>query len=91
MKHPVTLEVLSRRSDIKNAALAYCVDLLDNRKPKAGYEDEVLIKDLIHETRRKEHIDDDIEFSTKIFNNSLNIHVRKTRINTNLSYKEEMI
>ena len=79
MKHPVTHEVLSRRSDIKKAALAYCVDLLDNRKPKAGYEDEVLIKDLIHETRMKEHIEDDIEFSRKIFNNSLNILRKKNK------------
>ena len=73
MKHPETKEVLSKRSEIKNAALAYCVDLLDNRKPKAGYENEIKIKDIIHEIRMKENLEKDIDLSTEMFEESLNI------------------
>ena len=79
MKHPVTHEVLTKRSEIKKAALAYCVDLLDNRKPKAGYEEEVVIKDLIHEIRMEEKINNDIKFSAEMFDNSLNIINKKNK------------
>ena len=79
MKHPVSQEVLTKRSEIKKAALAYCVDLLENRKPKAGYEDEILIKDLIHDVRMEEKLEEDVEFSAEIFDNSLNILRKKNK------------
>ena len=71
MKHHETKEVLSKRSEIREAA--YCVDLLDNRKPKSSYENEIKMKDLIHEIRMKESIEKDIEFSAEMFYKSLDI------------------
>ena len=49
------------------------MDLLDNRKPKAGYEEEIKMKDLIHEIRMREIIEKDIEFSAEMFDKSLDI------------------
>ena len=53
--------------------------MLENRKPKAGYEDEILIKDLIHDVRMEEKLEEDVEFSAEIFDNSLNILRKKNK------------
>ena len=71
MKDPKTNEELTKRKDIKEAALSYCVDLLTNRSPKSGYEEDLMLIDLVHEARMDEKVVDDIEFSKTIFENSL--------------------
>ena len=60
MIDPVTNEGLVTRRKIKEASLNYCVDLLTNRSTKAGFEEDVKLKDLINEARMNEvHEDDD--------------------------------
>ena len=71
MKDPNTQEVLTKRKEIKEASLNYCVDLLTNRTAKAGFEEDVRLKDLVHEVRMAEDPEDDIKFSPEIFENSL--------------------
>ena len=53
MKDPKTNEELTKKKDIKEAALSYCVDLLTNRSPKPGFKDDVLLTDLVHEKRMR--------------------------------------
>ena len=71
MKDPNTQEVLTKRKYIKEASLKYCVDLLTNRTAETGFEEDVRLKDLVHEVRMAEDPDDDIKFSPEIFENSL--------------------
>ena len=81
MKDPNTQEVLTKRKDIKEASLNYCVDLLTNRTAKAGFEEDVRLKDLVHEVRMAEDPDDDIKFSPEIFENSLQELKKKNKDN----------
>ena len=71
MEDPKTNTELTGRKDIKVAALSYCVDLLTNRRPKPGFEDDLMLTDLIHEKRMSEIVEDDIEFSRTTFENSI--------------------
>ena len=71
MKDPKTNEELTKKKDIKEAALSYCVDLLTNRSPKPGFEEDLMLTDLIHEKRMREKVDNDVEFSRTTFENSL--------------------
>ena len=71
MKDPNTQEVLTKRKEIKEASLNYCVDLLTNRTAKAGFEEDLRLKDLVHEVRMAEDPEDDIQFSPEIFEKSL--------------------
>ena len=67
MIDPVTSE-----EKIKEASLNYCIDLLTNRSQKAGFEEDVKLKDLNHEARMNEvGDDDDVRLSMEVFENSL--------------------
>ena len=79
MKHPGSNEVLSNKNEIKKAALNYCVDLLDNRKPKVGFEEEIKMKELIHDIRMEENMENDVEFTSDMFDNSLKILKKKNK------------
>ena len=79
MKDPKTNKELTKRKDIKEAALSYCVDLLTNRSPKPGFEEDLILTDLIHEKRMRETIDDDVEFSRTTFENSLKVLEKKNK------------
>ena len=59
--NPRTKEEVNTANDIKKVSLQYCTDLLTNRKPKVQYEEDILMKELIHEIRMQEVIKDDIE------------------------------
>ena len=47
--------------DIKRVSLEYCVNLLTNRKPKKDFEEDILLKDIVHLVRMEELIPDDME------------------------------
>ena len=57
--------------EIKKVSLAHCVKLLTNREPKPKFKEDIELKKLVHEERRREIVEDEIEFSTEIFENSL--------------------
>ena len=61
MVDPETKEDLKTREKIKEASLSYCVDLLTNRSPKPGFEEDLMLTDLIHEKRMREKVDNDVE------------------------------
>ena len=51
---PKTNEEVNTPEGIKRVALEYCCDLLTNRKPNIGYEEDIKMKKLIHEVRMKD-------------------------------------
>ena len=59
--NPKTKEEVTTPMEIKKVSLDYCTDLLTNRKPKVKYEEDILMKELIHEIRMNEVVIDDIE------------------------------
>ena len=62
---------VSTPSDIKCVSLDYCKALLTNRKPKEEFKEDLFMKDLIHNIRMTESIEDDIqELTVKIFNST---------------------
>ena len=71
MKHPTTKKLLTNKKEIREESLNYCVDLLTNRKPAKGFEEDVRVKDMIHDARMRETIENDIEFSNEMFEKSL--------------------
>ena len=71
MVDPETKEDLKTRKKIKEASLSYCVDLLTNRSPKPGFEEDLRLTDLVHEARMEETAENDVEFSNEILENSL--------------------
>ena len=56
---PFTNIEISDRKQIKDASLKYCVDLLTNRQPNPGYEDDINMKNLVHESRMIQKFDDE--------------------------------
>ena len=75
--------------------MAYCVKLLTNREPKPKYKEDIELKKLVHEERMKEIVDDDIEFSTEIFEDSLKAVMKKHNkydfiIKSGISLKEAL-
>ena len=50
--------------EIKRVSLEYCKNLLKNRKPSSGFEEELALKQFVHEIRMKENICNDIEVLT---------------------------
>ena len=71
MKDPKTNEELTNKKEIKEASLSYCVDLLTNRDPKPGFEDDMMLIGLVHEAGMRETVEEDVYFSSAIFENSL--------------------
>ena len=71
MKDPVTNEPFTKSKEILEVSLKYCVQLLTNRGPKSGFEEDVAMKGLIHDTEMRELIENDVEFSEELFEKSL--------------------
>ena len=71
VKDPETEVEITDPAEIRKVSLAYCVNLLTNRAPKEDFKEEVDLKILVHDARMKEILEDDIEFSRDIFDNSL--------------------
>ena len=79
MKDPLTNKILSKRNEIKEAALDYCADLLENRKAKERFEDDVLMKNIIHNIRMEEIIENETKFTPEMFDHSLEILKKKNK------------
>ena len=69
---------VSSCSEIKRVSLEYCKNLLTNRKPSKGFEEDITFKQFIHERRMKENIGDDIEVLTiEMFEESYSVLKKK--------------
>ena len=72
VKDPDTGEMVTDPTRIKEIIITFVKNLLTNREPSPGYETDLHIKRLLHETRMSEKLDDDIEgLSIEMFNDSL--------------------
>ena len=58
-------------------SIEYCQELLTNREPKAEFAEDLDFKYMIHRIRMVEEVEDDIQFSQEIFDQSLNILKKK--------------
>ena len=55
---PATEKEVTKVDDIKAVSLKYCTDLLTNRPPRPGYEDDIACKVMLHEVRMLESEND---------------------------------
>ena len=60
--------------------MEYCENLLKNREPKQGFEDDLKWKRAVHNVRIKESIENDVEFSVEMYKNSLK-ELKRTKSN----------
>ena len=67
MVDPETEEMLYEPEQIKEASRKYLTKLLTNRKPNEGYENDIKVKEIIHDVRMKESIVDDEKFTDEDF------------------------
>ena len=75
---PMTGTEVTSPNEIKRVSLGYCKELLTNRKPKAEYEDDILLKNVIHDKRMIEIIQNDLEYlAYDKFEESYNIIKKK--------------
>ena len=77
---PKTKAEVSNQNEIKRVSLEYCSDLLTNRSPKAGFEEDILMKEFIHKFRMVEDYndnDDIVELSEERFNKTYDILAKR--------------
>ena len=71
-------EEVSTPEEIKRVSLEYCKALLTNRKPKDDFAEDILMKELVHNVRMLEKVDDDMdELSIEKFNKTYDILTKK--------------
>ena len=71
MADPISGELLFEPDEIRLASANYLTELLTNRAPSEGYERDIVVKEIIHETRMKENISEDEELTDEDFGNLL--------------------
>ena len=64
-------------------SLKYCQDLLNDKKPDYTYAFEVEVKELLHDIRMKENVEDDVhmKFTIEDFNKTLEKLKKKSKEN----------
>ena len=71
IKNPVNKQEVTDPEEINQVSLNYCTVLLTNREPKDKFKDDVELKRVVYAKRMNEVIEEDIDFSTDIFEKSL--------------------
>ena len=72
-------EEVSNPRDIKKVSLEYCKELLRNREPRNGYEEDVSVKLQVHSVRMMETIENDLkDLTVDMFEQSYNILSKKS-------------
>ena len=79
MLHPDSNELIINREEITKTTLAYCSKLLTNRAPRQGFEEDILMKDLIHAGRMSDPNGPNCELTLEMFHASLEELSRKQR------------
>ena len=72
MNDPSTGEKITDPDQIKDAALNFCVDLLQNRAPIPKFAADIDLKNRVHEIRMLDKSEDDICLTEEMFLRSLN-------------------
>ena len=67
---PTTGKKIFDKKDIIDVCADYCVKLLTNREPSEGYEEDIRMKRIVHNARMNEAIENDVQFSEEIFQNT---------------------
>ena len=79
---PMTNTHSFKPSDIVRISADYCEELLKNDDPKEGFEEDILFKRRIHSLRMKENVDNNVELTREMFDNSLkNLKAKKNKYN----------
>ena len=78
MKHFITKEQLFSNDKIKEAALEYVIDLLNNREPKDKYKKDCEILNKIHDVRMNEVCDENEDLTIDMFDETLD-KLKKTK------------
>jgi hypothetical protein len=73
LRDPKTKEEVNTPAGIKKVFIDYCQDLLTNRETKADYKEDLKLKQIIHQVRMVEKVENDIAFSQEIFQNSFDM------------------
>ena len=74
---PKSCDEVTTPAAIEKVSIEYCQDLLTNREPKEEFKEDLLLKQMIHEFRMSEVVENDIEFSSEIFQKSLDMIKKK--------------
>ena len=73
MKDPDTNIELTNSKSIRNAALNYCSNLLQNRDPKPEFAVDINAKKSTHIFRMNETVVDDVALTRKMFDDSMDV------------------
>ena len=76
---PVTKVKTFEPKEILKVCADYCVNLLKNKEPSEGFQEDMDMKKIIHNVRMKETIEDDIQFSREMFNQTFDILKKKKK------------
>ena len=72
IRNPETNEIVMKPDEIKKVTLKFCKNLLTNRLPNQGYEEDINVKRRLHEQRMEEEIVGDVdELLIEMFNSLL--------------------
>ena len=63
---PKSCEEVTTPAAIKQVSIDYCQYILTNREPKEEFKEDLLLKQMIHEFRMSEVVENDIVFSSEI-------------------------
>ena len=80
IRNPKTNKLVFNSQEIIKVSADYCVDLLTNREPKEGFENDLKLKRLVHEVRMENKDDDDDEYkclTKELYYKSFNILKKK--------------
>ena len=68
---PETNDLKTSKKEIMETTVKYCVNLLTNNAPDAGYEKDIAIKNKLHEVRMNQKTDNDEMFDAEDFQNAV--------------------
>ena len=83
VKNPITNEMTFEPKEIVKVCADYCENLLKNREPIDGFQEDLEMKRIIHNVRMKETIKNDVKFSEEMFLKTFNELKKKKEANMN--------
>ena len=75
--NPKNNELVFQLKEIIRVSAEYLKDLLTNRDPKEEYREDVELKRQVHQVRMNETVENDIEFSTEMFEETFKLLKKK--------------
>jgi hypothetical protein len=81
IKDPVTGDMIYESDEIRNASLKYCKTLLKDKKPDDDYALDVKVRELLHDARMSELVENDEheDFTIEVFTNMMDKLKKKSQ------------